>query len=126
MEKTDYVVIGSGIAGLRAAMTPLRNMSDQEIEKLCSSFEHDAEVFLVYVKACLDAEYIDCPKTRIVLCRAAESKMRYVKTKLQRVKVGTKISVKTLLDNVDYLENYYDENFPSGGRKVFSTLSFVA
>jgi hypothetical protein len=112
-------------SALRSCLPGLRNATDSEIESALNSksTQQDAELFVRLVKTNLSLEYDDdYPQTKIVLIFAGAEQLGYIKKRLHNLTLPVKINAKALVNNLDYLENWYDEQYPYGYTKVFNNF----
>ena len=100
---------------LRANLPGLSHATDGMIEAALGikSIQPVAEMFVALVQSNLDQQYVECPKTKLVLLRAATEQMSKVKRYVEQSRYPQiKVNARNLVDNIDYLESWYDEAFP--------------
>jgi hypothetical protein len=99
-------------ASLRGAIPAVLHYPDDLIASKIKNVDLVAKEFLILVKAELDQKYVGAPdNNQMLLSQQGMSAMKYIKRTIETW--SWKVTIKTLCDNIDLLQNKYADECPT-------------
>lgn len=108
---TDQLERNVLFASLRSAIPAVQNYPDDLLASKIKNVDLVAKEFLILLRAELQQKYVGAPdNNQAVLSHRGSIAMGYIKQTISGWHF--KVTVKTLCENIDLLQNKFDDEFP--------------